>query len=260
MTGLQIVKTEDIRGEIITITDSMTVGKVFGKVHRQVLRDIDVIISDLEEVSTKLCIPLFWEVDHVNSQNKQKYRKYEMTRDGFSLLAMGFTGKKALEFKLKYIQEFNRMDNELNNYLPKIPDNEIYLKGKYDGAVEAFQKVIKGNAISQIGSLGTVKNTSLRDFNFIGKKYYTPTDIGLKLGLTAEKVNNILLENGIIKRVFPVDAFSDNATSYEITSSYQMLINDGFAIYVSNSRYGRQLRYSSKGANYIATVISGGIK
>lgn len=38
---------------------------------------------------------------------------YIMNRDGFSLLAMGFTGKKALEWKLKYINAFNEMERQL---------------------------------------------------------------------------------------------------------------------------------------------------
>ena len=39
-----------------------------------------------------------------------------MTRDGFALLAMGFTGKRALHWKLKYIEAFNAMENELRNH------------------------------------------------------------------------------------------------------------------------------------------------
>lgn len=43
----------------------------------------------------------------------QPHTCFDMTRDGFTLLAMGFTGKKALAFKLKYIEQFNRMEEEL---------------------------------------------------------------------------------------------------------------------------------------------------
>jgi phage regulator Rha-like protein len=45
--------------------------------------------------------------------NNKHYTKYIMTRDGFSLLAMGFTGKKALQWKLKYIEAFNKMEQAL---------------------------------------------------------------------------------------------------------------------------------------------------
>ncbi|HAZ0647756.1 TPA: phage regulatory protein, partial [Enterococcus faecium] len=58
---------------------------------------------------------------YVHPQNKQSYRIIYMNRDGFSLLAMGFTGKKALSFKLQYIEAFNKMEKELKDQLPSIP-------------------------------------------------------------------------------------------------------------------------------------------
>ena len=47
--------------------------------------------------------------------NKQKHEQpiFYMNRDGFTLLAMGFTGKKAMQFKLKYIEAFNAMERQL---------------------------------------------------------------------------------------------------------------------------------------------------
>ena len=53
---------------------------------------------------------LFYGTKWANEQNWQEYPEYLMNRDGFSLLAMGFTGKKALEWKVKYIQAFNAME------------------------------------------------------------------------------------------------------------------------------------------------------
>ena len=47
------------------------------------------------------------------SERGREEKEYIMNRDGFSLLAMGFTGKEALEWKLKYINYFNLMENEL---------------------------------------------------------------------------------------------------------------------------------------------------
>ena len=48
----------------------------------------------------------------MNAQNGQTYREYEMDRDGFTLLAIAFNGKKARQFKLAYIADFNRMEAE----------------------------------------------------------------------------------------------------------------------------------------------------
>lgn len=47
----------------------------------------------------------------------------DMTKDGFTLLVMGYTGAKAMEFKLAYIKRFNEMEAELRNQVPQVPTN-----------------------------------------------------------------------------------------------------------------------------------------
>lgn len=56
---------------------------------------------------------MFCEHSYKVEGNNKTYPEYLMNRDGFSLLVMGFTGKKALEWKIKYIQAFNAMEEEL---------------------------------------------------------------------------------------------------------------------------------------------------
>ena len=96
------------------VTDSRKVAETFGKDHNHVMRDIrDIIektgspILDSENSATRF----FYETTYEN-RGKQ-YPMYLMNRDGFSLLVMGFTGKQALEWKLKYIKAFNDMEAEL---------------------------------------------------------------------------------------------------------------------------------------------------
>lgn len=72
---------------------------------------------------------LFKEVLYINSRNRE-YRAYEMTRDGFSLLAMGFTGQKALEWKLKFISTFNAMEKALCREVDKLEWKQARLQGK----------------------------------------------------------------------------------------------------------------------------------
>lgn len=55
----------------------------------------------------------FYAYPYVHPQNGQTYRAFDITRNGFTLLAMGFTGAKALKFKLAYIAEFNAMEGAL---------------------------------------------------------------------------------------------------------------------------------------------------
>lgn len=90
--------------------NSVDVADKFGKRHDSILRDIDNIIkSD----STILWNEMFIETTYKN--RGKLYRCYDMNRDGFSLLAMGFTGKKALQWKLKYIDAFNAMEEKLKD-------------------------------------------------------------------------------------------------------------------------------------------------
>jgi Rha family phage regulatory protein len=92
------------------VTDSLTVAEYFQKRHDNVLKAIDKLLGGLPKNNETL---LFIETTYIEEQNGQTYRKYIMTRDGFSLLAMGFTGKKALQWKLKYIEAFNKMEQAL---------------------------------------------------------------------------------------------------------------------------------------------------
>ena len=104
MNELTIIKNDQ------AVTSSLIVAEQFGKRHDHVLRDID----DIKGV-TQNWGDLFQEETYIHPQNKQEYRMYYMNRDGFSLLAMGFTGSKALNFKLDFINAFNRMEMELNS-------------------------------------------------------------------------------------------------------------------------------------------------
>lgn len=94
------------------MTTSLIVAEQFGKNHQHVMRDIRKLIDEMGGVSKIGQSSMFAETTYTNKQNKQQ-PMYTMTRDGFSLLAMGFTGAKALQFKLKFIDAFNRMDAEI---------------------------------------------------------------------------------------------------------------------------------------------------
>lgn len=93
--------------------NSRNVAEYFGKRHDNVMRDIRNLIADAGQWG----VLNFEETPYVDPQNGQSYQTYDMTRDGFSLLAMGFTGAKALGFKLRYIEQFNAMEATLRNPL-----------------------------------------------------------------------------------------------------------------------------------------------
>lgn len=88
------------------VTDSKTVAEYFGKKHKDVLESIRDILA-AENSATK-----FFRESSFDNRGKA-YPLFLMNRDGFSLLAMGFTGKKALKFKLRFIDAFNKMEAKL---------------------------------------------------------------------------------------------------------------------------------------------------
>lgn len=107
---------ESAQGKIVT--SSQAVAYYFGKRHDHVISSIRKLLSfnEAQEGIPKNGDTLkkwFYEYKYTNEQNYQTYPAFLMTRDGFTLLAMGFTGKKALEWKIRYIQAFNEMEKKL---------------------------------------------------------------------------------------------------------------------------------------------------
>lgn len=81
------------------------VAERFGKQHKHVLDSIENITAEKSALMGTYFIPSTYKAG-----TGKNYKEYLMTRDGFTLLAMGFTGKEALKFKLAYIEAFNKMD------------------------------------------------------------------------------------------------------------------------------------------------------
>ena len=106
------------------VTTSLQVANNFEKLHKNVLRDIDALKRDV----------LNFEQMFIESMEQDSYgrdrRIYYMNRDGFSLLAMGFTGKQALQFKLKYIDAFNKMEKQLQQQKPLTLPEQIQIIAK----------------------------------------------------------------------------------------------------------------------------------
>jgi Rha family phage regulatory protein len=88
------------------VASSRDVAKRFGKEHKHVLAAIRQILV-AENSATKFFHEGTFEY------RGQKFPEYLMNRDGFSMLAMGFTGKEAVQWKLKYIEAFNQMEKQL---------------------------------------------------------------------------------------------------------------------------------------------------
>ena len=96
------------------LTTSLKVAEVFEKEHKHVLDAVRKLFT-AENSAVK---QMFQESTYLNERN-QSQPMFIMNRDGFTLLAMGFNGKKALDFKIAYIDAFNEMEAELKSQQTK---------------------------------------------------------------------------------------------------------------------------------------------
>ena len=101
----------------VATTTSLMVAQTFQKQHKDVLK----IVKNLE-IPEDFNERNFAPVKYIDKKGEERLM-YEITRDGFILLAMGFTGSKAMEFKIKYIEAFNEMDKMLQK--ASTPEEEI---------------------------------------------------------------------------------------------------------------------------------------
>ena len=105
----------------LAVTSSLLVAETFGKNHKEVLRDVDNLLAKAQncaQTENQQVSEMFFRTEYESPLNNgtdaiRKSPMYIMNRDGFTLLVMGYTGKKALEFKLKYIAAFNAMEQKL---------------------------------------------------------------------------------------------------------------------------------------------------
>ena len=100
------------------MTTSLAVSNVFGKQHLHVLRTIRELDAPKDFTESN-----FGLSEYTDSTGR-KLPMYLITRDGFTILAMGFTGKRAMEFKIRYIEAFNRMEEELRRRQVQSPETK----------------------------------------------------------------------------------------------------------------------------------------
>lgn len=134
MKTLELFSAQERNEQLVSVnnnrvvTTSLRIAEYFSKAHKDVLKAISnlEITKDLQERNFSLS---FYTRELPNGGSK-KEPMYYITRDGFTLLAMGFTGKKAMQFKIAYINAFNEMEEmlqkqECTRYAEKLIDAEI---------------------------------------------------------------------------------------------------------------------------------------
>lgn len=166
MNNLVIMKDQQ------AVTSSLQVAETFDKRHDHIIRDIEKLQKDLPNFG-EMFLP-----SNIPDGYGRSRKAYYMNRDGFTLLAMGFTGKKALKFKLKYIEAFNQMENEVKNGGFKVPSTmaeALRLAADQQEQIEAMKP--KVNYFDQI-----MASKSLMITTTIAKDY----------GMSAKAFNDLL--------------------------------------------------------------------
>ena len=142
------------------VTTSMKIAEYFGKKHQHVMEKIRKL---LDELPSEWGVSNFRQSSYFNVQGKEQ-PCYEMTKDGFTLLAMGFTGKKAIEFKLNYINAFNTMIEIIQNQGISLQQQYLIADKEFKTATEIASNA--GYTLNYVGKKVKPEKKQKRDSLF----------------------------------------------------------------------------------------------
>lgn len=159
----------------IARVDSLYVAEFFEKNHKEVLRDIRNIAAPNSGLSKEFAERNFALGSYKDKQN-QKRPCYYLTRDGFTILVMGYTGKKALRFKELYIRRFNEMEELIKSLVkartefPLLTENIKLLHEKpkpyhFSNECDMINRIVLGKSAKQFRLENNLeKGTSIRPY------------------------------------------------------------------------------------------------
>lgn len=183
------------------VTTSLIVAQVFGKEHKNVVRDIENL--SCSENFNRLN---FERITYKDARNREQ-TAYEMTKDGFSFLVMGYTGAKAGEFKERFINEFNRREFLLKDDDYILMRSQQILQKRLEASEEKI-KQLESQAEQQQETIElqqqeltqSAPKVSYYDNHLQSVNTQTSTQAAKQIGMDAEKLHKKLKEIGIIYR------------------------------------------------------------
>lgn len=191
-----LVEIKTVNKEEVTVVTSRDVAETFEKEHREIIYAIEGITSSTEradgvETKNKGIIPTLIESGELHvekyfiqteyTRRGKKYKEYLMTRDGFTLLTIRFSGEKAMRFKVAYIKQFNAMEKALmgkirerekgiavrqalTKAIQQSNENDRMHGHAYSTYTDAIYRSILGKSAKQLREeYGVDKKDSLRD-------------------------------------------------------------------------------------------------
>ena len=180
------------------VTTSLIVAQVFGKEHKNVVRDIENL--SCSESFNRLN---FERITYKDARNREQ-TAYEMTKDGFSFLVMGYTGTKAGEFKERFINEFNKRESLLKNDDYILMRSQQILQKRLEASEERLRQLeaedehlqntvdFQGKELKQ-----AAPKVEYCDKVLSSEGYLTVNMIAACLGISDIKLNKLLCQWGI---------------------------------------------------------------
>lgn len=179
----------------IPVTTSRAVAEQFGKTHAHLLRDIEKLKQDLEQTDEGKAFSQsnFGLSTGLDSRGKEQ-PIYTLTRDGFTLLALGFTGAKAVQFKVAYINAFNRMERLIRGGGVSSPPPALK---SIERRLEALEQATGAQAAADLSEVGATFLQAIRAAiesgeYYISRPYSKTAETGKQLG-RRERTETVLM-------------------------------------------------------------------
>lgn len=224
----------------IPVVGSREVAERFGKRHKNVIQTVENLMAENSAVKNTMILS-----SYVSERGREE-KEYLLTRDGFSLLVMGFTGKEALEWKLKYIDAFNKMEVALTNQNMKV------LPSNYKEALVQLLEQVEENEQLVAENQKLLPKATYHD-EVLNKEDLIPISIIAKdAGFrSAQQLNALMFQIHII--------YKDKDGVWKPYAEYEWLIKDGYADYRSyTGQYQKPtLQWTEKGRKWILENCDG---
>lgn len=212
------------------VTTSLILAEAFEKEHSKVIRSIE---QKFNEAKNGLVKNMFFESTYLDKKGEQR-KMYYLNRDGFTFIAMGFTGRKADDFKLKYIEAFNHMEKQLKQQKFKLPQT-------FSEALIELANEVKKNEVLQ-------PKADKYDRYLSSKGLITITEVAKEYGMSGRELNEFLHKKGVIYK---------KGDKWFVYKKYANDALAGYEIYIprEDKELRRTLKWTTKGVQFIRDLL-----
>ena len=236
---MELVKIENNQA----VVSSRSIAEHFEKQHKNVVQSIKKLKAENSALTS-----MFYETSYKAGTGKN-YKMYLMNRDGFSLLVMGFTGKRALEWKIKYIEAVNKMERQLKEKQQQ-QLAEFPIPKDYPSALRALADQCESNQKLIAENKELIPKAEFYDAVANSESLSSMADVAkiLDMGIGRNKLFTMLRQNNILQADnIPYQRYV-NAGYFKVVESHYMA--DGNSV-VAKTTYVKQ-----RGIDYIRKLLN----